>query len=68
MLRSKGRMLGFDLLANRPNDLLGLIPRPDRGAQPNYGWRAPVTLRYKKERWGARARTTKFAATTFPHL
>jgi hypothetical protein len=62
----RSELLGFDLLVNGPNGLLGLILRSDGGAQPNYGWRAPVTLRYKKERRGAGARMMKFAAATFP--
>jgi hypothetical protein len=38
-----------DLSSNEPNGTLGPYPRPDRGAQPNNGWWAPVAQRYIKE-------------------
>jgi hypothetical protein len=58
----KGENVGFISPPMGPN------LRPDQGRPTLKVWRAPVTLRDIKERWGPQARTTRFGRQSAPPL
>ena len=58
--------LGTDS-AQRQSPTRSSPSRPDRGHPTHYGWRAPVTLLYKRKVGAAGARTPKFAMLPKTH-
>jgi hypothetical protein len=69
LVEIKGENVNFISTPDRSNDRSGVRYAPRSGAHSqDDGMWAPVAQRHIKERWGAGARMTRFAAVLVAHI